>query len=56
MLTQRISVVSLLGYAVFLAGFVIMVVNGGMQLPWMEWAVGFMAVGAVIAERGRGKE
>ena len=51
----RISVIELLGYAVFLGGFAIFVVNGGMRLPWMSWAAALMAVGAVIAGRGRDK-
>ena len=52
MFKRRLGVVEQLGYAVFLAGFIVFVVNGGMRLPWMTWAAALMAVGAVIAGRG----
>ena len=48
---KRLSRGEVIGYAIFLAGFVLLVARGGLRDVWIELALGLMAAGAVVAAR-----
>jgi len=55
MFRKRLSIGEVLGYAVFLTGFVLLVARGGLRDAWIELALGLMLAGAIVAGRAGGR-
>ncbi len=47
-LRQRLSAGEIVGLIIFLAGFILLVVRGGIDDPWIELAIWLMAAGFVL--------
>ncbi len=51
MFRKRLSIGEVIGYAVFLTGFILLVARGGFRDVWIELALGLMLAGAIVAGR-----
>jgi len=55
MFRKRLSAGEVIGYAIFLTGFILLVARGGFRDVWLEVALGLMLAGAIVAGRASGK-
>lgn len=55
MFHKRLSTGEVIGYAVFLTSFILLVARGGLRDVWIELALGLMLAGAVVAGRSSGR-